>query len=294
MRPVSRGYLTISDSFVRHDPWSITLGDSGTSSSADYLEDWSYYQSVTARLTVVAEVDELYSSLALDDIAEMSLVILWVSPGTSLRGASQPVRLEHNETSVELEVEGGVLRGEVRFEAQIVLTRPSATPKSLLAPAVVGAVLWQSSHTVKLEGSGSRMPVLALPFSEQLSSAGSHAMWWLQVAQAPDFNASADSVLWMWLNSENDSIATMLADPDSDSAKTTQRFLKVDLYRQLVEIGLRSTDFDLDEKYPTGSLGAVVAAPLRLLGSDIAQLRGQFEQDTPTLEVMIQARLGGL
>jgi len=119
-------------------------------------------------------------------------------------------------------------------------------------------------------------------------------MWWLQVAQESDFDAAADSVLWMWLNSENAAIQEMLESPSSDSARLTQRFLKIDLYRQLVQLGLRSLDFDLNEDYPSGSLGAVITAPMRLLGTDLMQLRGQFEHDAQGLEVTIQARLGGL
>jgi len=294
MIPVSRGYLTISDDQVRHDPWSISLANTDAESSAEQLRDWSYYQPVVAKITVVAEIEDLYRSLALDESAELSLVILWVSSGTSLRGASAPVSLEQNETSAILEIDGGVLRGDVRFEAQIFLSRPSGSLISELAPQVVGSVVWQSNHVVRLEGSGSRMPVLALPFSEHVPAGGDHAMWWLQVAQESDFDAAADSVLWMWLNSENAAIQEMLESPSSDSARLTQRFLKIDLYRQLVQLGLRSLDFDLNEDYPSGSLGAVITAPMRLLGTDLMQLRGQFEHDAQGLEVTIQARLGGL
>jgi hypothetical protein len=293
MRAISRGYLSLKDSDVRLDPWAVSLGGGEPLSSPDHLDDWSYYQTVNVKITIVAELASLLSKLGLDESAELGLVIVWVSPGTSIRGASATRRVEEGETTVELDLEGGLLRGDLRLEAQIVLTHASSAEGNSLAPSDAGAIVWSSAHSIRLEGIGSRMPVLSVPFSKYFAAGASHGMWWLQLSSI-DFEAPADAALWMWLNDENEAIRELLGEPKSVGAQRTQQFLKLDFYRQLVGIGLREEHFTLDERYPSGSLGAVVAGPIGLLGVDLQELRAMQSRDPYRLEAELQSRLGGL
>jgi hypothetical protein len=292
MRAVSRGYLSLTASDVRFDPWSVSLDGIPAISSPEQLDDWSYYQSVQVQTTLVAELSDLYARLQLGPDAKLGLVIIWSSPGTSLRGASSIFPLEGSETSAQIEIEGGLLRGDLRLECQVVLWRPG-TPLSPISPQQAGSVVWTTSHSIRLEGLGSRMPILAVPFSKHLSAAGGHGMWWLQV-DGSDLHAPADSILWMWLNDENPFIQEMLAEPADPASERTQHFLRMDFYRQLVEIGMRDEDFDMWDEFPAGSLGAVVAIPMRLLGESTGELRAKFVHEPQRLEAEIQARLGGL
>jgi hypothetical protein len=131
MRAISRGYLTLGPGDVRLDPWSVSLAGAAALSSPDHLNDWSYYQSLKVRTTLVAELASLIQRLQLDEAAKLGLVILWVSPGTSLRGASTIFPLEMMETSAELEIAGGLLRGDLKLECQIILIRPSVASTSV-------------------------------------------------------------------------------------------------------------------------------------------------------------------
>lgn len=293
MKAVSKGYITLGEADVRLDPWSVSVDGGEPAASPDRLDDWTYYQAIRIRTTVVLDVESVFRRLQLDQSAELGVVIAWVSQGTSLRGVSQVMPLDQSETSVELELDGALLRGDLRLDCQIVVTRPPLVVSSPLSPSLAGAVVWNSAYALRLEGLGSRMPVLAVPFSKWLSASGNRGMWWLQVG-ATDLFAPAESVLWMWLNDESPTIQQMLTTPDSDGGKRTQEFLKLDTYRQLVELGLRHDDFSLDDTYPVGSLGAVVAAPIGLLGLDLSELRGMQENDAQRLQVTIQTRLGGL
>jgi hypothetical protein len=154
-------------------------------------------------------------------------------------------------------------------------------------------VVWSASHSIRLEGIGSRMPVLAVPFSMHMAAAGGHAMWWLQV-NGSDMQAPADSILWMWLNDENSMIQELLTEPESEGAEHTQQFLKIDFYRQLIGLGIRDPDFDPSDDFPAGSLGAVIAAPMSLLDTSIEDLRAKYQHDPQRLDAEIQSRLGGL
>ena len=293
MRVVSRGYLSLLGSDVQIDPWSISLGDADSQASPVELQDWSYYQPVKVKVSVVAEKSNLLRRLQLGDDAVLAVVVIWTSPGTSLRGASVVVPVGANETPVEFELDGGLLRGDLRLECQIVLKRASDQELSPLAPREPGAVVWSSEHSIRLEGTGSRMPVIAVPFSEHLSDTGHHGLWWLQVTSS-DLSSPAESALWMWLNEENVMIQDLLGFPENDGPIVTQHLLKLDFYRQLVEVGLRNEDFSLEEEYPVGSLGAVIADPVSLLGRHLSELRSILSNDPHRLEAEIQSRLGGL
>jgi len=293
MRAVSRGYLSLTDADVRIDPWNISLGDAPSQSSPDELRDWSYYQSIKVKVSVVADLEALFAKLKLGDGASLGALVVWTSPGTSLRGASSVFPAGTSETSVEFELDGGLLRGDLRLECQMVLTQSSHYVVSALAPSEPGSIVWSTGYSLRLEGTGARMPVLAVPFSNHLGDGGNHGLWWLQV-DSVDLYAPADSALWMWLNDENPIIQNLLSHPESDGALAVQALLKLDFYRQLVELGLRDTDFVLEDEYPTATLGAVIADPIRLLGQNLSELRSMFVNDPSRLEAEIQARLGGL
>jgi len=293
MKAISRGYLSINPADIRQDPWGVELDGELLLTPSEHLDNWSYYQTLTVRSTIVADASALLEGLKLNSDAVLGFVILWVSPGTSMRGASEVVAIESAETTVALLLPGGQLRGDLRLEAQIVLLSPSAHSRSVLSPSVPGAILWSSAHSIRLEGIGSRMPVLVVPFSKHLAAGGNHGLWWLQLSST-DFESPADSCLWMWLNEENEAIEELLSYPASASSQRTQQFLKADFYRQLIFVGLRDEDFDMSDDYPSGSLGAVIAAPMLLLGESMDELRSQYRFAPMDLEARLQARLGGL
>jgi len=293
MKPISRGYLTLGDADIRLDPWSLSLDGGPDVSEPEHLPDWSYYQSLTARVTVVADPDFLRKRLNLGEGAILGVAIVWVSSGTSLRGSSEVIPIKSGETSVRLDLERGTIRGDLKLECQVILVHPSAEGQSQLAPSETGSIVWGSAYRVQLEGLGARMPVLAAKFSQQLAGDGSNGLWWLQILNG-EMHSPAESALWFWVNEENPIIEELLSAEGGLGAQRTQHFMKVDLYRQLVTYGILDEDFSLDAAYPAGSLGAAIAAPVRLLHAELEELRGRFRDNPRDLEAEIQSRLGGL
>jgi hypothetical protein len=293
MKPISRGYLTLNDSDIRLDPWSLSLDGGPEISEPEHLADWSYYQSLTARVTVVADADSLRNRLALGKDAVLGIVIIWVSSGTSLRGSSKVIPIKSGETSVRLDLERGTIRGDLKLECQVMLVHPSVEGQSQLAPSETGAIVWSSAFTVRLEGLGARMPVLAAKFSKLLPGDGGNGLWWLQILNS-EMTTPAESALWFWVNEENSIIEELLSAEEGPGAQRTQHFMKVDLYRQLVTYGITDDDFSLETTYPAGSLGAAIAAPIRLLNAELDELRARFRDNPRDLEAEIQSRLGGL
>jgi hypothetical protein len=135
------------------------------------------------------------------------------------------------------------------------------------------------------------MPVLVLPFSNHLLAASSNALWWLHISSS-DLESMADSALWFWLNEESPVIQEMLSRPSSEKSKITARFMKTDLTRQLVSFALLHEEFDAEHEYEEGSLGAVLAAPVKLFGEDMTALRARFRDDPNRIEAELQGRAG--
>jgi hypothetical protein len=244
-------------------------------------------------VTVDVDVDAVLLALGLGSDAKLGLVIIWTCAATSLRGSSTIAVLDGGETTARLGLDGGNLRRDVRLECQVVLVQPSVAPSSLFAPDAPGAILWAAARLVKLEGSGARLPILAVSFSKHLTSVSAGAMWWLRI-EGDDLDAPADSALWLWINEESPIVREMLNKPNSERSKLTSHFMRLDLYRQLVAFGLEHDLFNLDAEYEEGSLGAVIAAPLRLFNDDSATLRARYRDDPQRLEAELQARVGGL
>lgn len=292
MSVISRGFRVLRAEDVRVEPWSVRIGESDPLTMPSSLPDWTFYQPLKIRVTLIADLQELQVRLGLGQDARLGAVIIWGSLGTSLRGASDVLTIEPNETTVSLDLDGSLLRGALDLECQVLLVEPGTRSDDLLSPSNRGSILWTSKYTIDLEGTGARMPTIALPFSTQLIG-GEHGLWWLRVASR-DFHAQANSVLWLWLNEENLVIRELLDSPSSDGSVRTQELLRLDIYRQLIEIGLLDSEFSLDETYAQGSLGAVVAGPVRLLGESLNTLRQLHDQDAPRLNAQIQAAFGGL
>jgi len=293
MKSFSRGYLTLRDSDVVREPWTVTMSGGLPLLDPDRVDDWSYFQTMEISVSVNVDINVARSVLGIGPDAILGLVIIWTCSGTSLRGSSDVSHVKGGETSARLALNSGNLRRDVRLECQIVLVEPSAMPTSVFAPNSPGAILYTATRVVKLEGGGARMPILAVSFSKYLTSASAGGLWWLRI-EGNDLDAPADSALWLWINEESTIIQEMLTRPNSEKSQLTAHLMRLDLYRQLVAFGLAHDSFSLDHEYEEGSLGAVVSAPIRLFNEDSATLRARYRDDPQRLEAELQARVGVL
>jgi hypothetical protein len=288
MTAISRGYLTLRPSQATIDDWVVgTDSESSEQVRPDHLSDWNYYQAVRVKTVLNVDADACRAELGLHAGDDICATILWSSAGTNLRGRSEPVGITGSLTPLELLLQPGELRAQLQVEVVVALHRAGASTNPL-APTRAGSVVWASSkYSVDLEGLGSRMPVVAFPFSRRLAHSV-NAQWWLSV-RSTDLDRPADSVLWMWLNEEHPYVKALLNDPTTDTSDRTALHLSSDFHRQLLQMALLSHDLDLSVEYDRGSLGASLVSIVRLIDDDLESLRAQYSSDPWLVEAKLQA-----
>lgn len=292
MTAVSRGYLTLPHEMVRVEPLRFEVGGGEADVAVlGRIEDWSYYQPIVVRTVVGLDIEEAVSRLRLPSGSRIDAILTWASAGTSLRGASMPVEVGA-DTTLEVRIDAGLVREQLSVTVMLVTGWTPDVELYPLAPGVTGAVLWEETTKIDLEGIASRLPVVAQPFSQHLSdSAG--AMWWLHIA---DENASlevrADSVLWMWLNSDNPVIAEVLAGGVSPALERTNHHMWIDFHRQLVLFAIRNEELDPEREYPPGSLGELLRTVVHATGESVESLGHMYRAAPGEFEMRIQAAFG--
>lgn len=292
MSVVSRGYQVLAQGDIAIDEWSTSiLGDSAEEAEPSELKDWNYYQSVRVRTILRLDPTSVSSKLELTSPDQLRAAIVWSSSGTGLRGRSDFAALEEAEMPLELVLESGQLRQQLQLEVLVALGRQA--PSGALSPKAPGSVVWASSrYAIDLEGLGSRLPVVAFPFSKRLqASAG--AQWWLQV-QSKDLEQPVDSVLWMWLNDEHPYVNQLLREPEDEASQRTSLHLVSDFHRQLLQLALAHEDLAMDANYAPGSLGEALVSVVRLIDPDLEALRSTYRVDPWKIETVLQAALGGV
>jgi hypothetical protein len=257
------------------------------------LPEWTMYRALKVSVSIHVDLLACRRDLGIDDEAQLALQITWLSPGTGLRGASDLFAITNGNLIAALTIDPGLTNTSVKLECHIVLAQSSASPSDLLAPTRVGSLLWQSDYAIRLEGDAARMPILPLPFSSWLGASSDASMWSLRVTSS-DLDSPAQGALWLWINTENEYIAGMLLEPDSPKSLTVAYFMQADFLRQLIIHGIAHDEVELDKDYVAGSLGAVIVAALRLLDSDMQELRSRYTADPQLFDTDVQARVGGI
>lgn len=292
MSVVSRGYLTLPQEFVRVEPLRFEVGGGEADVAVlGRIEDWSYYQPIVVRTVVGIDVDLAIGHVRLPEGSRVDALLTWVSGGTSLRGASIPVPAGP-DTTLEMTIDAGLLREQLTVTVMLVTGSTPDVELHPLAPGVTGSVLWEETTRIDLEGIAPRLPVVAQSFAQHLpNSIG--AMWWLHVAdESASLEARADSVLWMWLNSDNPFIAELLVGGASPAIDRTNHHMWIDFHRQLVQFAVRREDLDPEHEYSPGSLGELLQSVLYAMGESAEVLEHLTRSSPGDLEMRIQAAFG--
>lgn len=247
---------------VAAGPWSRAAAD-GTEELPRELPDWDYDTVLSPRRPV--QVDGLrarrLSGLAED--AELDLSVRWSSSSSALRGrawrAPVPAR-DGVELNVEFELDGDELGGVLELETVLSLRRstPGASPAAARRP---GSVLWSDRFSILLQGDAVLFPLAIADFHDLPYP--TKASWYLEVGE--DLEAAALGSILLLANERRKIVVDALAAAGSptDADRRVLSTLRTDVQRALIERALTHEDFSDDIEYPTGSLGALLAAVLR-------------------------------
>lgn len=291
MKAVSRGHLTIARDCVRIDRYTVSVQDGPSYDNPSHLADWTYYQGLEVAFDIVVDLPGAFESLRMP-FAELGAVLTWQCKRTGLRGLGPLVPLRTQETQVVASIAPGMVRGELQLTPRIILI-DSGGDAGPGAPTQGGAILWQPSQpvSVRLEGIGARMPVISAPAKGEPFMGSTTARWKVEI-DSSDLEVPVDAAMTVIINESSPDVSLMLDEPETPVAKVLQGALLLDVNRELVRVAISDRGIETDRAYPEGSLGALMALQVGLMGESPEVLRVMAAQDPAQFDVEVQAKLG--
>jgi hypothetical protein len=289
-RPISLGFLEPSEHRVQPDKWLVIAGVGLEYEAPEVLPDWDYFTPIHAVRRLKVDLAKLLEESGLGAGTKVNGLVTWHATGTGLRGAGSPVGLVDGDNTIEVVVPGYLLGQRLNLSSCIVV---GAEPERAnpLAARRPGSFLWRDSYQLILEGSGSRFPIVPLPFDDA-GLAGGRAAGWCLMLDSEDLSDSGIGNLRLYLNSSQPAIRALLANPDGQ--RDLAAYLQYDVTRQLLTLALRHPDLDLTQEYDPGSLGELLALVVERLfpARDLGSIRGDRDSSMGEFESEVQARAG--
>lgn len=256
-------FLRPPNDVMKAGPWSRTTID-GTEEFPQELPDWNYDTVLSICRPVHIDGLRARRLSGLTDDAEIDLTVRWASSSSALRGrawrTAVPAR-DGVELRIEVELGGHELGGVLELDTILTLRR--ATER--LSPAAArrpGSLLWGDKFSVLLQGDAVLFPLAVADFHDLPYP--TKASWYLEMGD--DLEAAALGSILLLANERREVIVNALTAAGSPSGADCRVLstLRTGVQRALIERALTDEDFVDDTEYPTGSLGALLAAVLRV------------------------------
>ena len=240
------------------------------------------------------DLDTIRAGCRLSVDAAFALIASWHSNRTRLSGTGAPVELGLLQGVVRapltLRIPGAAAGGRVALRTLLVLRDPGSGPVTI-SPRREGAILWQDSTSVALEGGAARFPVTPINFFES-DRLPDHALWKLEWdPEALDAPVLAD--LRLLINSGNETLRDALRTGSADGRSSVVRsFVMFDVARTLVQGALGSDRFvEEPESFDEGSIGRMLFELLGLCwpGVPVKTLSSRGQTDPARLDAELQA-----
>ncbi|KAB1944931.1 hypothetical protein [Brevibacterium linens] len=297
MSALSRGYRMSSTEAASILSWEIEVTDGVALKSPQFLPDWSYFHPFSATLKLQADIPLLLHTAGVSDDATIGLSLSWSTQKVGRSGVAEVVPIEAREVTSIVQIPRGTVGGNLRLGAKVIMLEPGLA-SDRFAPNEIGAILWEESIEVRLEGDAPRLPVVIIPDGEPPFSGSSNARWHIWINHE-DLTLPVDIAVRINLNQANPAISDMLDGNGGAQGQVLLASLMLDLHRELVRRALLDVDdlesvfFDASEtasqsRFPDGSLGSAMESDLLLLGGDIEMLKNQAEFRWAELDVEIQ------
>lgn len=244
-------------------PWSRAAAD-GTEELPRELPEWDYDTVLSIRRPVQVDGLRARRLSGLADDAEIDLTVRWAASSSALRGrawrAEVPAR-DGVELNIEFDLDGDELGGILELDTVLTLRR-STGRASAAAARRPGSVLWNDNFSTRLQGDAVLFPLAIADFHDLPYP--TKASWYLEVGD--DLEAAALGSILLLANATREVVinALAVAGSPSDADRRVLSTLRTDVQRTLIERALTHEDFADDVDYPSGSLGALLGAVLRL------------------------------
>lgn len=258
-------FLTPPVTAVTHSGWSYHA-EAGVIPLPPDLADWDYQRQLELSATLSIQRTTVTDSCELEPTSGLAVVVTAISDHTRTERRIAMVEVladpgtGHVDTLIRVSLPGQELGGRLTLLTSLVVTDPR--PKSELAPASAGSMLWRDSQVFQLQGVTGQFPTDAEDFRltrPTISNAG-----WVLRVDTEDPDASFLGSVRLTLNSGNKAVARLLQAGQDDETLMLGRTLEWDITRQLVGKGLsseevRSVEVDADAVSVAGVLRNMIA-----------------------------------
>lgn len=140
-------------------------------------------------------------------------------------------------------INGGKLAGSVKMTVCIALTASIGNLKSTVFATEKGAILFENSIVLHLEGTQALFPVKAIDFSK-LNNISAHALYYL-VNNYSQLDSNFNTAYTLFFNTKHPLFKKINADTEEDSeVQYIIRLIMYDVYKTIVEDALNNDSFD--------------------------------------------------
>lgn len=292
MKYVSLGHLALSHGVVHDLDWQFSVDHQVVRPKDEALDEWNHFSTVGVTCALTLDIDEVRRELEIANDLKLSWFIIAKCKPSPVAISSHAHPLVDGRQEISLNLPPGSVSGQLDLEISLAVTAPSKIHVANFAPSKVGQAVYRSKSRLILEGTAGQLPFLPVSFAEQGVPHSSSSLWWLRFLTR-DLEESANSALWMWINTDNSELEPLLEQTDSVNSLLWLKFLKVDFMRQLLLEAIRNPDLDTDTSYSEGSLGELLTGVVRLVGSSIQDVRSDYRDDPGYVEAKLQAIVNG-
>lgn len=264
-RRVAFPFLTLSESAVDAETWSLSLNDSEWQTVSEFLPDWNPSSMIRLRRRVRVDPKVATQDLCLDasDLCLSVGVCLGTGQGRLPRliffRECHTLELDIWEVEFEVEVRGDALSSVLDIFTQITLASAASTVGPL-SPQRFGDRLWTDRIRIRLEGEEPRFPIEIADISVLLDdTAAVLAPWYLHWSPR-DWSRDFHGAMRLYLNSAR---ADFIAKIEGEDPHMLQ-LLMADVMGQVCERLIMDPEAaELFGAPEPGSLGAQASSWLR-------------------------------
>ncbi|WP_425842689.1 hypothetical protein [Agrococcus sp. TSP3-2-1] len=271
--------------------WTYAAGGAPAGALPERDPDWTPAEGVEISIELLLDLDAARERLGLHATATLSAAILWASDATRRHGASEAVRVVTGLTIVRASIPGHLLGGTLELRAVITVSSPGIRSNDGFAPRAPQAIVWEEGRTLRLEGTGAQLPVIALEFSGR--ERPEHAPWRFQLLN-PDLASPLGSAFLLELNAKHPTVRALTEGEDvvlPHVVPLLDAFIARNLLHQLL------SEFDIEEQlshsFEAGSLGSHVKSLLAAIsGVDAEEGLRMYRDERPLFDLRIDAEIG--
>lgn len=278
---------------VAAQPWRIAV--EGGATLGESLDHWDPSTDLHLSRRVQVDASALRTDCGYDGDVPLRLVASWWCEGTTLRGHGTRVAIPASGTldvAVELLLDAPQLSGVVHLQTSVVLAR--RLQRKPLTAHVPGSVLWEQSHTLRLEGSGARFPMDAISFKASGPDFPLNAAWRLEW-EPDDLELPVLGGVRLHVNTDHALMASVIEKPEDPRSQLVVAAMQFDVARTMLRGALERDDFvNRRTPWPPDSVGKVLERllQLRFSGFNAVTLQAKLRTSPETFDALLQDRLG--